>query len=936
MGKRSQRRRLQSRKDQGGCMGGLISIFDFRHARLTRNLLLDKKHASKHPNDPKAGGYLLTNPDMMASSDDEWLTTKDPEENGLEKIGPPNPKTSVKKLMEEAMSGENTLKIKSGSSDVTLDQSNPEHGANPRGNSKRVKNHRSKSCDVECIKDWGAAENSDQVLDQETLKNLDMGIILEEFCRLNPKGSYLKKDSQDAVSMKSDQVRTQAEEKLAAAIKVFTSQRFGNDEHLTKDKRTHYSKELMDALQTLSLNKELLFELLQDPNSLLVKHIQSMEDGQCDKDQKTSSFSNQLEEELSKTTPGHKNRRIFRRRSKSQDSNFLKDYDKSQPSSRIVILKPGPTTTRNSGTDRTVSTSLQSIDDRSHSERNYYHFSLNEIKRKLKHAMGKDRQGLSFNDTLPRHFPNLRNNEKGIGEGHGGWSSPNRDHFYTEKFAKSPLGTRRVDKIENLKESQRAPENETIEITGQGVSNIYFEAKKHLLEMLSDGDEKEELVERQLPKSLGRILSLPEYSSTPIGSPGKERERSIVIPQKKSSPSSNYHTVDENMWRVIQENHLIQLSSPKKNLGKPSIIVNDEADNKLQFPELNSDGQHDADRDTLAQEPMSTMKEETICEETNCKEMLESVRFTNPDAQECVQISAVSRESSSSLKREVHSCDAAKVCDDEKYSASDLSKGTDALSSPPRSPPSPSITQKVGTPGMCIDREERPSPISVLEPLFSEDDISPSRTKVKPAVQPLQIQYEELVSSDPDHTMCTRTCMNDEESAFEYVEAVLFGSDLNWDEYLSRWLSSDQVLDPALFDDVELFSSRSSHDQKLLFDCTNDVLKELCDRYFAHSCVKQNVRIIPRGMKLINEVWQGVERHINQPPAPRSLDQLVRTDMSKPGTWMDLRVETDNIVIELENFILEELMEDTILSLANNTIKDVRCETIEDEEAVYT
>lgn len=202
-------------------------------------------------------------------------------------------------------------------------------------------------------------------------------------------------------------------------------------------------------------------------------------------------------------------------------------------------------------------------------------------------------------------------------------------------------------------------------------------------------------------------------------------------------------------------------------------------------------------------------------------------------------------------------------------------------------------------------------------------------------VQPLQIHYEEWVSSDLDHTICTRTCMNDEESAFEYVEAVLLGSDLNWDEYLLRWLSSDQVLDPSLFDDVELFSSRSSHDQKLLFDCTNDVLKELCDRYFAHSCVKQNVRIIPRGMKLINEVWQGVERHINQPPAPHSLDQLVRTDMAKPGTWMDLRVETDNIVIELENFILEELVEDMILSLDNKNIKNVQCETFEDEETVY-
>lgn len=930
MGKRSQRRRLRSRKDQGGCMGGLISIFDFRHARITRNLLLDRKHANKYPDDSTAGGYPPTKPEMLEYSDEEWLTTKDFEENGLKKSG--SQKTSVKELMEEAMSGENTLKINTGSSDVKLEQLNSEHGEHAKGKPKKVKNHRSKSCDIECIKDWGAAENpSDQVLDQETLNHLDMGIILEEFCRLNKKGSYLKKDTQDAVSMKSDQVRSLAEEKLAAAIKVFTSQRFGNDKHLTKDRKNYYSKELLDALQTLSVNKELLFELLQDPNSLLVKHIQNMEDEQFDKDQNTSSFSNQIEEEPCKLTPGHKHRRIFRRRSKSQDSNFLQDYDKGQSSSRIVILKPGPIASRNFGTDRTVSTSLQSIDDRSHRERNHSQFSLNEIKRKLKHAMGKDRHGLSLNDTFPRQLPNLRNNEKGISEGHGSWSSPNRDHFYTERFARSPLGTRRVDKIGNLKESQTPMENKNIEITNQGVSSIYFEAKKHLLEMLSDGDEKEELVERQLPKSLGRILSLPEYSLTPIGSPGKDRERSIVIPQIKSSPGSNYRMVNEDMWRVIQENHLIQLSSPKQNLDKPSFIADDEAEEKLKFPESNSDGPHDTDRENVAQEAISNMNEKISCEEP-----LESLRSTNPDVQECIQILAVSCESSNSLSnREFQSCDAAEVYDDEKYPTSDLSKWNGSLSSPPRSPSSPSVTGKVETPSTCTDREERPSPISVLEPLFSEDDISPSNTKLKPGVQPLQIHYEEWVSSDPDHTICTRTCMNDEESAFEYVEAVLLGSDLNWDEYLLRWLSSDQVLDPSLFDDVELFSSRSSHDQKLLFDCTNDVLKELCDRYFAHSCVKQNVRIIPRGMKLINEVWQGVERHINQPPGPHSLDQLVRTDMAKPGTWMDLRVETDNIVIDLENFILEELVEDVILSLDNKNIKHVQCEMFEDEGTGY-
>lgn len=178
----------------------------------------------------------------------------------------------------------------------------------------------------------------------------------------------------------------------------------------------------------------------------------------------------------------------------------------------------------------------------------------------------------------------------------------------------------------------------------------------------------------------------------------------------------------------------------------------------------------------------------------------------------------------------------------------------------------------------------------------------------------MQIHFEERVSSDVDQAVCIRTSLEDEESAFEYVEAVLLGSGLNWDEYLLSWLSSDQLLDPSLFDEVELFSSRSSHEQKLLFDCTDKVLKEVCERYFGRSFVKQNIRPVPKGMNLINEVWKGVEWHILQHPAPHSLDQLIRKDMSKPGTWMDLCFETDHIVIELEKLILEEVVEDTILS----------------------
>lgn len=163
--------------------------------------------------------------------------------------------------------------------------------------------------------------------------------------------------------------------------------------------------------------------------------------------------------------------------------------------------------------------------------------------------------------------------------------------------------------------------------------------------------------------------------------------------------------------------------------------------------------------------------------------------------------------------------------------------------------------------------------------------------------------------------------MEDEESAFDYVEAVLLASDLNWEEFLLRWLSSDQILDPSLFDEVELFSNHSHHDQKLLFDCTNEVLTEVCVSYFGFSpwvsFVKHNIRPVPRGKDLIDEVWKGVEWHLLPLPSPCTLEQIMTKDMAKPGKWLDLRVDVESIGTDIEEAIFKELMVDTILSSVN-------------------
>lgn len=470
--------------------------------------------------------------------------------------------TSVKELMEEEMSCEHSLKKNMRKADIQRSQLTSENGGRVRDKPTRAKKYRSKSCDI------GAESNT-----HEETSNNNMEILLEELSRLNQKGCCLKHDLHTDVNMEKNEVYSVDEEKLGAAIKVFINQRFSNDEHLEEDGKSHHSKEFVDALQTLSSNKELFFELLQDPSSLIVKHIQKMKDAQIDKDQNNISVSRSdlLEEEPSKPRPDeltvHKHRRFFRRRSKSQDSISLNDAEKFPPSSRIVILKPGPVSTQNSGIGNISSGSAEashSVDNKPKNERNASQFSLHEIKRKLKHAMGKERHG-----KFSSEFQNLKNHEKGVSnEGIGGWSSPNRNHFYTERFSKSPLGVKRGEKNGKSKEFEEIMVNQMTD--NPKVTNMYVEAKKHLSDLLSIGDEKEEeLMSMHLPKTLGRILSLPEYNfSSRASLPKQNSEGKLSISYDKpddklqcqySNPDSpcelNYHDdlVEGNISSTAEE-----------------------------------------------------------------------------------------------------------------------------------------------------------------------------------------------------------------------------------------------------------------------------------------------------------------------------------------------------------------------------------------------
>ncbi|KAL0464808.1 UNVERIFIED_CONTAM: hypothetical protein Slati_0368400 [Sesamum latifolium] len=504
MAKRKQRRPSRHERDQAGCIWGLISIFDFRHGRSTRRLLADRKRVSKRT----VGAGQPSTHTIVPVPTEKCEDVVDAEESKMAVADVA--KTSVKELMEEEMVNEQGSTNQTNDSEMGLEQINSKNGNHTKKNQKRRNRGCIKSTDMdvseldaeECL----MPEKFNQVPEQKPSDNLDLEKIMEELAKINQrKTNCLKHDFHGDLNIPSGQAVAVVEEKLIVAVELLIEQRLSKSKHFGEEGNSCCSKEFMDALQTLSLNKDLFLKLLQDPNSVLAKHIQNLEDAQLNKDQTPSSLpASSSSEEMpvnikSDELSGRKHRNFFRRRSKSLECYPL-GGDRDSPN-KIVLLKPGPAGAQSPDTDSAFSTSLQSpMDNKVHNDRSTSQFSFTEIKRKLRHAMGKERQGISPDRIILQLSPkqqNRSNDKGGIGENFS-WSSPNRNHFYTERFNISSPSFKKGEPAGKLKDKGSVMVNETYQYPRVGGSNIYIEAKKHLSEMLKNGEENVEPMTGQL------------------------------------------------------------------------------------------------------------------------------------------------------------------------------------------------------------------------------------------------------------------------------------------------------------------------------------------------------------------------------------------------------------------------------------------------------
>ncbi|KAI5428667.1 uncharacterized protein LOC127127082 isoform X2 [Lathyrus oleraceus] len=893
MAKRSQRFPVQYEKDQSGCMWGFISMFDFRHARFTRKLIADKRHNTKHALEaiPTKNKF-----EALSNLDEEYQGNFDRGESTRLTTKTDADKLSVKRLIEEEMFIDRD-EIKDQSNNVGSKRAELESRDSLKTDSKRKrKSRKSRDMDTNDVSVTLKSDFSDnQHLKQHSRDNLDLDKIMEDFCQIEHACSLMHDDDDDdsKVNAQSNQKKTNSEELARDAIHDFVNQKILSGKDCVEDKKLLCSHELMETLQEL-----------ENARGRSEKEFNSVAD---------SNFSEQDLRSLKQTREivNRKHRKFFWKKVKSQS----KVIAKTEVPNRIVILKPATTGMQISESENNVASSPDSRDIVPYkgpsSMRVGSHFSLTEIKRKLKHAIGKEKNGSC---ELPAEGEINGSRGKANGKDKTGMKSPNKDRFFIEKIARPMFDVVKGSKTSTLKDSKFNAERESGS-KKEKVSNIYIEARKHLSEMLENGDDDTGVSSRQIPKTLGRILSLPEYNFSPLGSPGGNLEHHCAngITRAKFSTSDQIIEVNDDNLSPKQVTSIDQTDQETSISGNQSSGCDEnERSNEVPEIETKSTFSHDLGHDDNV-EARYPVRDDIVAE-------------GNVELAKDINVLESSSDPNDCIDRKDQNNDASEIPDDTRFSEclNEDVKEENQPSSPLSSPSHSSITEKIEELESSTDVSGRPSPVSVLDVPFSDDDPGHSTCQpVKLRVQPLQIRFEEQESSSMDRFRRRKCCFEENELIYDYINAVFNASGLTQDQLLMKCLSSNKILDPSLFDQVEFFSNMLFHEQKLLFDSINEVLMEVCWHYFGVSpCVSfvnPSIRPTPNMKKIIVKVWEGVCWHVLPLPPPHTLEQIVRKDLARNGTWMELRLDAETVGFEMSDTILVELMEDAILSLVSES-----------------
>ncbi|KAJ1296348.1 hypothetical protein BS78_01G293700 [Paspalum vaginatum] len=661
------------------------------------------------------------------------------------------------------------------------------------------------------------------------------------------------------------------------------------------------SKQFKDALEILGSNKELFLKLLQKPNPHIVDSIQKQKGTKVaaglepNKNPRQTNFvggrggSNQ-HLLATKEQAKERNYMFFWRKDKSNRRRIPEATDRAQTVSKIVILKPNPERVINQKAPTSAKT-LHQQPSTSHSPecsgRETSKFSIKEVKKRFRIVTGEGRRERNL---APTPAEDLQRDPRKL-----------KDSVIAAKkdfrlLPEGRLANKSASDFKNdirpLISSKQKQENRSIsEINAHTVAPkdaciFYEEAKRHLTEMLKDNDRSVNYPAVQVSKSLEGILSLPHGNvTTPRSSPRGKDHRDL-------SPEETNVCL---ACKVEREECTQERSQSQEDLGSIECCTSAAVGDLVRVQE----GYYTNE----AQEVLRGASDEP-----------DTLYIEEPDKLDCGQNSCKMQ------SIPVEQC---------RADAHQVSSGKENVEMFPNSPenmveklvpqepetPEPRVSTELisdGSPEQCDEKQERPSPVSVLESFFEDID-SPDCINKKECE--LHEGLQRTLSFPADEPR-VKVLWEDKNVRLDYIMLVLELSELCAEQNLEVWYLEDELISPCLFEELASQGDQTD-DLKLLFDCICEALTEIQERYFRLSSwlsfLKHDIWAPPIGENLITEVDRYVDGY-NQYSLPSTLEQIIKRDL-EVQTWMNIRSKTEGIIMEIWEFALDELIDEAVFDL---------------------
>lgn len=309
-------------------------------------------------------------------------------------------------------------------------------------------------------------------------------------------------------------------------------------QHLCSSSETQ-PKNFRDALEMLSSDTELFLKILQKPSSHISESIQRHQNrlkeigleptkkaDNTDSNKDTKSLN---QHDLATRTHGKQSRHIFFwKKERSNRRQTAEGTSSSQPVNKIVILKPNPTkeidhavAVRSTQAPKLVATESSK-------------FSIKEVRRRFRIVASEATKGRSSvsEDSLQKDQHCFKSSTFTIIKD----TKQLAEQTSEEKSSSTVI----KDFVSSNGGRQKKRNDEPTEINSSKITSsmdesvFYDEAKKHLTEILKDKRQTTNHPTLQISRSLVRLLSLPQSSTSSPRSSPRSKDRIYLSPEEAS------------------------------------------------------------------------------------------------------------------------------------------------------------------------------------------------------------------------------------------------------------------------------------------------------------------------------------------------------------------------------------------------------------------